>query len=75
MCQATIVESRVASCQSLLEIPEGWSPKERRRRARQGERRREELLRLIASPELCGYEPEIWAVGSLTDEDLQRLAG
>lgn len=54
------------------EIQAAWSMTERRRRAQLGKQRRTELLNLILGSK---PEPEIWAVASLTGEDLVRVAG
>ncbi len=55
----------------LREIQARWSPDERRARAAEGHRRRQQLFTLIS----CPAEPEIWAVGAPGDDDLPRLAG
>ena len=54
----------------LREIRSSWSPNERQLRAEEGRRRRDEFLMLLAN---FVYEPEIWAVGSLGDDDWSRL--
>ena len=53
------------------EVRGQWSPQERRHRAEEGRRLRSEFVRRIVQAQ---YEPEIWAVGALGDEDLQRIA-
>jgi hypothetical protein len=54
------------------EIRGHWSPQERQQRAEEGRRlRREFVRRIVEAP--C--EPEIWAVGAIGDEDMQRIAG
>lgn len=54
------------------EIQASWTRAERRRRASLGRRRQAELAQLIFGEKL---EQEIWAVASLTGEDLVRVAG
>lgn len=55
----------------VREVRGQWSPQERRQRAEEGRRLRSEFVRRIVEAQ---YEPEIWAVGALGDEDLQRIA-
>ena len=56
----------------LDQIQSRWSPEVRRQRETEGRRRARDFVRdFLASP----AEPEIWAVGSLGQDDLQRLVG
>ena len=64
-----IRKSHVQSRQSRIQS--GWSPDERRDRAKEGRRRTAEFLTLIGSPP---GEPDLWAVGALACDDLRRLA-
>lgn len=58
--------------QRLCEIQASWSPVQRRHRALQGRRLRQQLIRLVG---LSTPEPEIWAGGATAVADLERLAG
>jgi hypothetical protein len=53
------------------QVQRGWTTAERRFRAVEGRRRRNLFLRL-ALPD--AVVPAVWAAGSLTESDLQRLA-
>lgn len=53
------------------EIRGHWTPQERRQRAEVGRRLRHEFVRRIVD---APCEPEIWAVGAIGDEDMQRIA-
>jgi hypothetical protein len=57
--------------QRINEIQASWTHDERRRRAKEGQKRCEQLLSYL----LYGNEPEIWAVGAPVVEDSQRIAG
>ena len=57
--------------QRINEIQTSWTRDERRRRAKEGQKRCEQLLSYL----LYGPEPEIWAVGAPVVEDTQRIAG
>jgi hypothetical protein len=57
--------------QKTNEIQSSWTHDERRRRAKEGQKRCEQLLSYM----LYGNEPEIWAVGAPVFEDSQRIAG
>lgn len=55
----------------MSEIQSRWSPSERLQRAQEGQRRREQLMSLVAG---IRFEPEIWAVGAPVPEDCGRIA-
>jgi hypothetical protein len=57
--------------QRINEIQASWTVDERRRRAKEGQKRCEQLLSFL----VYGTEPEIWAVGAQVVEDTQRIAG
>ena len=71
MTRALLLLPRPDVTHRLREIQAQWSPAERRARASEGRRRREQLFGIIA----CPTEPEIWAVGAPGNDDLPRLAG
>jgi hypothetical protein len=56
----------------VRQIQARWSSDERRQRAEEGRRRREQLFALLTSTR---EEPEIWAVGAPADDDMRRVAG
>jgi len=72
MGAAALLNSKIAVRPGMREIQAQWSPQERRQRAAEGRRRMQEFFRLVEEP---SAETEIWAVGSLGDDDLQRLVG
>ena len=57
--------------QRIREIQASWTHDERRRRAKEGQKRCAQLLSFV----VYGAEPEIWAVGAPVVEDSQRIAG
>jgi hypothetical protein len=72
MKTAAFSNSKIDLRPGMREIQAGWSPQERRARAIEGRRRMQELFRMV---ERASTDPEIWAVGALADDDLQRLVG
>lgn len=71
MSTVTLMRDSVSVSRRVRDVRAGWSPRERCQRAHQGRCQLQEFLTLIAESDA---EPEIWAVGALTDTDLQRLA-
>lgn len=62
--QVTSIRDRARAIRST------WSPEERAARAREGQRRQQELLSMLG----LWQEPEIWAVGAPMLEDSRRIA-
>ena len=56
-----------------LRLQSRWSPEERVARARIARHRYVQLQALVHAPRQ--KTPEIWAAGSMTVDDLQRIAG
>ncbi len=54
----------------MREIQSRWSPQERRQRAAEGRRRIQEFLQMVGETPAAD---EIWAVGALANDDLERL--
>lgn len=55
----------------IRQVQARWSSDERRERAAEGHRRRQQLFELLGSEEA---EPEIWAVGAPAGDDMWRIA-
>lgn len=72
MRTAAFSNSKIDLLPGMRKIQAGWSPQERHARAVEGRRRIQEFLRLVDG---ASADPEIWAVGALADDDLQRLVG
>ena len=68
------IDTRPNIRQRVGEIQAQWSSNQRDRRAREGARRRQEFLAMISARFEEKVEPAVWAVGSVCDDDLRRLA-